>query len=330
MCRVTLAPFVDLLGAPDDLTLQEVMRLCAAGISTSLWEGFNLPVAEMQWIDRPALAFNLGAHPEVIAEPWLLCETNREMAAKLTSLLGGNGAAPELLSRFAEFRERRQWHFTLSAWETEIAQCGPKRRVSDVQIDAVERAQRRIILVDVTNAALDPANPGVIRVVRRLCSELQHDDRLELVFAAWSRDRGEFVFLDQTRRKFLEGYGGPRDGLGLLASWKGDVTPDLLLARIRGTRSLPPVLLLPEVMFDGQAEVRVKWAQARGFKMAAILYDLIPIFHPEFCDPDVCSGFPPYLKALAKIDAVWSISDFTLSEFASLPSPDRSSPASHP
>jgi len=309
-----LAACVDLLGAPDDLTLQAVMRLCAAGVSTSLWEGFNLPVAEMQWIDRPALAFSIGAHPEVIAEPWLLCDSNQEMAAKLTSLLAGNGA-PELSSRFAAFRQQRQWQFTLSAWESEILKTVCERREHKLQNSIEKQPESRIVLVDVTNAALDPANPGVIRVVRRLCSELQHDDRLELIFAAWSRDRGEFVFLDQTRRKFLESYGGPRDGLGLLASWKGDVTPELLLARIRGTRSLPPVLLLPEVMFDGQAEVRVKWAQARGFKMAAILYDLIPIFHPELCDPDVCSGFPPYLKALAKIDAVWSISDFTLSEF---------------
>jgi glycosyltransferase involved in cell wall biosynthesis len=69
-------------------------------------------------------------------------------------------------------------------------------------------------------------------------------------------------------------------------------------------------------MFDGQAEARVKWAQRREFNTAAILYDLIPIFHPELCDPDVCSGFPPYLKAVAEVDAVWSISDYTLSEFS--------------
>ena len=317
-CKVPrdLAPYVELLGAPDDLTLQEVMHLCTAGISTSLWEGFNLPVAEMQWIDRPAVAFNLGAHPEVIAEPWLLCENNREMATKLTSLLRRDGTAPELSSRFAQFRERRPWDFTLSAWEKEIADTIRHRQSAVLQLAPGEHAGRRIVLIDVTNAALDPANPGVIRVVRRLCSELQYDERLELVFAAWSRDRGEFIFLDQTRRHFLQGYGGPRDGLGLLASWKGDVTPELLLAHLRSTRYEAPVLLLPEVMFDGQAEARVRWAQTRGFKTAAILYDLIPIFHPELCDTNVCSGFPPYLKALVTLDAIWSISGFTLSEFS--------------
>jgi glycosyltransferase involved in cell wall biosynthesis len=308
-----LAPSVELLGSPDDLTLQQVMRLCTAGISTSLWEGFNLPIAEMQWLDRPTVAFSLGAHPEVVAEPGLLCDDSKEMATKLVALLRGDRTS-ELSTRFAAFRERRQWKFTLEAWEHAILDA-VLRRTATVEGADDWRPQSRIILVDVTNASLDPANPGVIRVVRRLCSKLQHDDRLELVFAAWSRDRGEYIFLDQTRRSFLEGYGGPRDGLGLLASWKGDMTPEHLLARIRTRSTRSPVLFLPEVMFDGQAEARANWGRSREFKCASILYDLIPISHSELCDSSVSAGFPSYLQALGHLDAVWSISDFTLGEF---------------
>ena len=308
-----LSRFVHLLGAPDDNTLAEIMRLSAAGISTSLWEGFNLPIAEMQWLDRPAVAFSIGAHPEVIAEPWLLCQDTKEMASKLVSLLRGDGA-PDLTLRFAAFRQRRQWEFTLDAWEEEI-QDAAQERLAEVEVVGEPRTERRIVLVDVTNASLDPANPGVIRVVRRLCSELQREDRLELVFAGWSRDSGEFVFLDQTRRGFLEGYGGPKDGLSLLASWKGDITSEGMIARIRSRCSRPPVLLLPEVMFDERAKARIQWGRARGFQSATILYDLIPIYHSELCDPTVSSGFPSYLEAVAEADAVWSISEFTSSEF---------------
>jgi glycosyltransferase involved in cell wall biosynthesis len=75
------------------------------------------------------------------------------------------------------------------------------------------------------------------------------------------------------------------------------------------------VLLLPEVMFDGQSEARANWARARGFKAAAILYDLIPIYYSELCDPTVRAGFPAYLEALVGVDAVWSISEFTLQEY---------------
>jgi glycosyltransferase involved in cell wall biosynthesis len=289
------------------------MLLCTAGISTSLWEGFNLPIAEMQWLDRPAFALSLGAHPEVVAEPWLLCQDSRELATKLIALMSGE-LPVDLTSKFREFRQRRQWKFTLEAWQRNIFDAVGKRH-SGVEVEQESQRQRRLVLVDVTSASLDPANPGVIRVVRRLCSRLQHDDRLELVFAAWSRDRGEYVFLHETRRRFLEGYGGPKDGLGLLASWKGNLTPEDLVSRIRVAKRQPPILFLPEVMFDDQAEARASWGRARGFKSAAILYDLIPISRSELCDPVVSAGFPAYLQALGHLDAVWSISDFTLSEF---------------
>jgi glycosyltransferase involved in cell wall biosynthesis len=68
-------------------------------------------------------------------------------------------------------------------------------------------------------------------------------------------------------------------------------------------------------MFDRQAEARANWGRLHGFKSAAILYDLIPISHPQLCDPAVCAGFPSYLRALGSVDALWSISDFTLREF---------------
>ena len=113
------------LGAPDDAALVEVMRRCAAGVSTSFWEGFNLPIAEMQWLGRPALAFPCGAHPEVIAEPWLLCETIEEMARKTARLLRGD-VPLELEAKFAAWRRRLTWDATLSAGEDEIATVAAK------------------------------------------------------------------------------------------------------------------------------------------------------------------------------------------------------------
>ncbi len=70
------------LGFPDDFELLEVMQRVDAGISPSLWEGFNLPLAEMQWLDRPAFALNCGAHPEVILDSWYLSADINEMASK--------------------------------------------------------------------------------------------------------------------------------------------------------------------------------------------------------------------------------------------------------
>ena len=57
-----LAGAVLALGFPDDRDLTSLMKMVDLGISVSLWEGFNLPIAEMQWLGGTALAFNLAAH----------------------------------------------------------------------------------------------------------------------------------------------------------------------------------------------------------------------------------------------------------------------------
>ena len=64
-----LRDFVVLLGKPSDAALRSVMHRAHLGVSMSSWEGFNLPLVEMQAEYKPALAFAIGAHPEVVAHP---------------------------------------------------------------------------------------------------------------------------------------------------------------------------------------------------------------------------------------------------------------------
>jgi len=309
-----LSPLVEPLGAPDDLTLQEIMKLSAAGVSTSRWEGFNLPVVEMQWLNRPAVAFNLGGHPEVVADPWLLCEDVLEMAVKLGRLLRGE-APIDLARRFADFHERFTWDHALDRWERAIQQLADARRDICEVVKGNPR-RRRIVLVDVTNASLDPANPGVIRVVRRLCFELQHHPGLELVFVAWNPGAADYIFLEETRRRFLESYSGPTDGLGLLCSGGRNMTPAEFVHAINVGRAQVPILFTPEVLLDGGASARTDWAKRHGFKFAAVLYDIIPIYQPELCDPNIAAVFPAYLDAILRTDAVWTISGTTQDAFS--------------
>jgi len=309
-----LSPVVERLGAPDDLTLQEIMKLSSAGISTSRWEGFNLPVVEMQWLSRPAVAFNLGGHPEVIADPWLLCEDEAEMAGKLVQLLRGETPV-DLAPRFAAFRERFTWERALDRWEAAIAEIAAGRQDS-VPVQNGDPRQRRIVLVDVTNASLDSANPGVIRVVRRLCCELQHRPEFDLVFAGWNQETADYEFLNATRRMFLESYSGPTDGLGLMREGGRNLTPAEFVHAINIGRLQPPVLFTPEVLLDGGASARADWAQRNGFKFAAILHDIIAISHPELCDPKITAVFPEYLDALLRCDAVWFVSGTTQDAFS--------------
>jgi len=75
------------LGYPDDATLAEIIRLVHVGLTTSLWEGFNLPLAELLRAGTPALALRTGAHAEVVPDSWFLCTDPAEMAAKALTIV---------------------------------------------------------------------------------------------------------------------------------------------------------------------------------------------------------------------------------------------------
>jgi len=95
----------------DDIPLY--YAACDIYASATLWEGFDLPLAEAQACARPVIAFNLGPHPEVV-EPdktgLLVPESDTDAMAKaMLKLLGsgelrhrmGNEAASFVKARFA-------------------------------------------------------------------------------------------------------------------------------------------------------------------------------------------------------------------------------------
>jgi glycosyltransferase involved in cell wall biosynthesis len=105
-----LAFSVCCVGLPSDGELLEIKRLIDAGLSVSLWEGFNLPLAEMQYEDKPAFALNLAAHPEVVVSPEQLCADAEDMAAKLARALRAREAPPWAASGAADaWRARFCW-----------------------------------------------------------------------------------------------------------------------------------------------------------------------------------------------------------------------------
>ena len=300
------------LGFVSDVTLGAMMQRCALGLSMSRWEGFNLPLAEMQWYGRPVLAFNLAAHPEVTADPWLLCDSVGEMADKAVHLLE-RGLPPHILAenRFEQFRNRHRWRDVIERYVQVIE--GLAQTPRPVALRAAP--PRRVLLVDCTNAAVDPANPGVIRVTRRLGHALQQDSELLPIFARWDGELATYRLLNAAERTTLASYAGPSDGISSLFSQAGQgVWPiDNLLTVFDGGSS--PVLFLPEVVLDGRLPERIAWARARGMLVAAILYDLIPVTHPPFCSPSVVGRFPEYLEGLAATDAVYAISRESLRQF---------------
>ncbi len=293
-----------------DAALQAVMKRCALGLSPSLWEGFNLPIAEMQWLARPVLAFAIGAHPEIIADPWFLCASLPEMTRKAEAILtSGVPDAVAFPQRVEAFRTRFTWARTLKAWTRAI--LAPWHAAPEPE----PVRGRRLVLVDVSNSARDPANSGVIRVTRRLTAELARDPAFELLFVRWQPETETYERLSAANEPFLMSNAGPRDWVGPLADALGQPAPLAVLLRAGDpTSTLPPLLFLPEVILDGSAPARVAWARAQGCRTACIFYDMLPIYEAHYVAPAVAQAFPAYLSAMRATDGFYAISGFSLGE----------------
>ena len=98
------------LGFVDDYTLKIVMELSDLGFSPTRWEGFDLPLGEMQFLDRNMYVLNVGAHPEVVYDPYFLCSDLDEIAKKINIELCGR--LPVAFDKLEREREHFKHTFT--------------------------------------------------------------------------------------------------------------------------------------------------------------------------------------------------------------------------
>lgn len=306
----TLRDHIICLGEPTDSGLVAMMRLADIALSMSHWEGFNLPLVEFQQLAKPVLAFNVGAHSEVVAHPIQLCLDVSEMASRAVEILKGEARMEALLvPALAAFAKRFPWSRTLEAWRAEICTTANSGTLRSVEA-------KQLLLVDVTNSAADPANSGVVRVTRQVTKRLLGDSRFEVVFVRWDRDRSSYCLIGEHSQ--LSKHGGPIDPIGNLEkSVPAEFGADLLIYARDPHSAAPLLAFLPEVALDGTIADRMKWLRYRGFVVSSILYDLIPVNAPQFCHADVVKGFGAYLKEMFQIEQCLAISQNSLDDLES-------------
>lgn len=282
-----------LLGHPDDRDLARIIDACAAGLSVSRWEGFNLPVAELQWAGKPAFALDVGAHPEVVCDRWFLAGDEAGLARRIDEFL--RSGPPET------------WQASVERFRGEFSWRAAGGRYIDA-LEAVNARARRTILVDATNACLDPANSGVMRVVRRGSRALQ--DEAEVLFAVWSVDMQTYVWPTEGEYAVLAAFNGPVVSASLPRSGpEGRVPIDAELERLRRKSTW---LLIGETIMEQRARAVRDWARASGLRIAAIFYDAIPVLRPDLvADTAIRDNHARYMAGLSRCDAVIPISSFS-------------------
>ena len=300
---------VESVGKLSDRTLIEIMKMMDAGLSVSLWEGFNLPAGEMQRLGKPVLAYNVGAHAEVVAHPWCLALSETELASKLANVVTGKFPSDV---KIAVRNWRNKKEFTWAAATAKYLGI-----FDDILATEDKKSQPAIcqnVLVDVTNAGVDEANSGVMRVTRRLLAELQKLDEINLVFIRWNHESQSYELPTISGARILALYGGPKDMLVEVTGKVRSQSLGLLELDLFTVGQANPVLFMPEIALDGSAERRVDWAVERNIQVSAILYDLIPITHSKLCDAAIVRHFPGYVSALLRTNRITSISSASPTE----------------
>jgi len=308
------------LGHVSDIELQHLILDSLGTFVLSSWEGFNLPLAESIALGKPCFVFNVGAHPEVAAHPWLICDDISDMAAKITTIL--ETGTPSFLLPWlgSTYTAKRTWRQTT---DQIMAQLITSNKVPFSVNFARQVDPTLLIFIDVTNSTLDPANSGVVRVTRRASSAIQEiaKNGLQIVFVVFDPSLSLFRLLSNEDKIRLSTYNGPRLAM-LPADHPKSSTLELAQDLNRFLLSSDKVenkwFLLAEIHHGSHLEVAQNYfASLHGLKMAAIFYDMIPIVHPEFVlDPTFRIGHQEYVKTIACYDLLFPISSHAASQLS--------------
>ncbi|MBR2067084.1 MAG: glycosyltransferase, partial [Solobacterium sp.] len=275
------------LGFVDDDTMKKVMELSDVGELPTLWEGFDLPLAEMQFLYRPMFVFNIGAHPEVVSHPYFLCETTEEMLDKIEDTL--EGRLPFSDREFVEICDAFKKKFT---WQ----------RCADEMLNELASVVKYspILFIDVTNTSKDSNNSGVIRVTRKLARYLQ--DEIKVIFVWWERALGQYLILEEKRLDYLCAYGGPERAK--IKERKYHNEQITMLEYIHQYKNHPKHLLLIETGEANTIKGIVSFLREHHITSSVIFHDAIPVLRPELTSKEIAENHGTYMEVLSEFDLV--------------------------
>ncbi len=294
------------VGFPNDDQLLELMQLSELGVIVSKWEGFNLPLAEMQSIEKPTFVFNVAAHPEVVVHPWFLCETDEDMAKKISLVLSKK--YEELLGRvnYTNFHDFFKWDRVITDYK-EIFEMLLHDQHSLKKLSKRLPYNKLQTILDVSNSCLDPANPGIIRVTRRFSAEIQKT--INPIFVLWDKALQEYVFPTHSEYQTLGTFNGPSKDPTLPVS--EDTSRVLLTEYLNKHPCRYRWLILMEIFREYEIKDIIGFAQKNQLKIASVFYDAIPALYPEYCNDEVKLNHTKYMNRLSKCDLVLSISKYS-------------------
>jgi glycosyltransferase involved in cell wall biosynthesis len=117
-------------------------------VSTSLWEGFNLPLLEAQWQGTPVLAYRRGPHPEVVCDgaTGILVDDRKGMLEALLALARDANKRKCLASKTRAFAAGFSWEKSARGLEETILHAASAATTSKANRSAIDSSRVRMRL----------------------------------------------------------------------------------------------------------------------------------------------------------------------------------------
>ncbi|MBX9933025.1 MAG: glycosyltransferase [Methylobacterium sp.] len=161
------------------------------------------------------------------------------------------------------------------------------------------------LFVDVSELVTRDWQSGIQRVVKSILFELLRDPPAGLYVEPVYGHVDEDGFVYRSARRFTTEFIGHADDL-----WADEVIEPANGDTFLGLDLAP--ILVPRMAFNGMYS---RW-RARGVRIHFVIYDLLPVLHPEFFSSGAAENFSAWLDAVAECaDGVMCISHSVAQEF---------------
>lgn len=281
----------------DEEMFEEIRRSNVA-VSLSTWEGFNLPLVESQEF-TPTFCLSVGAHSEVVNSAGQLCQDIDDMAEKIYKSIIDN-----LISRTPTSYSKRTWLEVSHDFESILLEEFSTIKPSEIRT--------QVLLFQATNAYLDDANSGVVRVTRALFAELIQ--RPELMIIPFIFNGQEFVVPTNL--------GNLLNFTELEEQFTFDISPWKLFAGFPVTQisedlgpEIPIKVLNTEVIVNQELNFAWKALRKRVNNISFLVHDLIPLLRPDLVSNEVQAGFLSYLETLENANQLLTNSQTTFLDY---------------
>lgn len=314
-------------GYPDDAELRALYQQCEVFVFPSLHEGFGLPALEAMTCGAPVLASHCSSLPEVVGNPEALFDPEDVAAitAKLQTVLTEPTYRAALVDAGATQATRFSWDASAQRALAALAEWRlAQRPIRDAAVAPLCRAPEPVklaericahlgdaastsapttggnewemlaralavnlpldaqpkLLLDVTELAKSDGKSGIQRVVKSLLLAFLAEPPTGYTVCPVRFEGGNFVCAHQFLARMTgQAPRGADAGVDFVAG-------DTYLSLDLNINSMP--LQVP--LF---AQLR-----RRGVALAFIVYDLLPLLHPEWWPPEVSPRYEQWLRGL--------------------------------